>query len=348
MEEKEEVVNINFFRKMWYSITKFEQYPAMATEGFGRAIKYLIALTAIVTIFAMIGSLIQLNKLIENLANYIDENIPEFTFSDGKITAEMEEPMLIENVNISIIDRIVLNPLVETDEEKQKVEEEQTAVGITVFIFKDKIMLKSKDDKNQTAKQEYTYSDFIASYIGQDMDSFNKADLVEALRGPKMNSFYFRYCLSLFIYLLFLNIIYALLDAFELGILGWITASLAKIKMRFVAIYNMAVYSLTLPMILNILYMIINYFTNFTIKYFQIAYITIAYVYLAATIFIIKDDFIKRMQEVARIKQEQKKVREEIQEKDEQDKPKDEEDEKKEEKDKKDDNDGKEPQGSEA
>ena len=48
--------------------------------------------------------------------------------------------------------------------------------------------------------------------------------------------------------------------------------------------------------------------------YFQVAYITIAYICLAATIFIIKDDFIKKMQEVEKIKQEQLKVREEIKE----------------------------------
>ena len=42
MEEKEEVVNINFFKKVWYSITKFEKYPEMATEGFGKAVKYLM------------------------------------------------------------------------------------------------------------------------------------------------------------------------------------------------------------------------------------------------------------------------------------------------------------------
>ena len=73
MEEKEEVVNIKFFKKIWYSITKFEQYPAMATEGLKRAIKYLIMITIIVSIFAMIGSLIETNKMVKELAKYIQE-----------------------------------------------------------------------------------------------------------------------------------------------------------------------------------------------------------------------------------------------------------------------------------
>ena len=53
MKEREGVVNINFFKKIWYSITNFEKYPAMATEGLGRALKYLIGLTAIISMFLL-------------------------------------------------------------------------------------------------------------------------------------------------------------------------------------------------------------------------------------------------------------------------------------------------------
>ena len=63
MEEK--VVKKGFFNKLWYSITKFEQYPAMAMEGFKRALTYLIILTAFVTIFVTLGSIIQM-KILRN------------------------------------------------------------------------------------------------------------------------------------------------------------------------------------------------------------------------------------------------------------------------------------------
>lgn len=54
-----------------------------------------------------------------------------------------------------------------------------------------------------------------------------------------MNSYYMRYAMSLSMYLLVLNILVALLDVLQLAVLGWITAFTARIKMRFVAIYNM-------------------------------------------------------------------------------------------------------------
>ena len=348
MEEK--IKNINFFKKIWYSITKFEKYPEMAAEGLVRAIKYLILLTMFVTIFAMIGSLIQTNKIVENLAQYIEQNIPEFSFKDGKATMEIEEPIFIENVEYSGIDRIIINPLLETSEQKEEFENSETKEGISVFFFNDEIILKSKISEEQVARNKYTYTDFIASYTGQKIESFNKAEVVEYLTSQKMLPFYARYGVSLFVYLLIINVIFALLDTLEIAILGWITSSLAKIKIKFSAVYSMAVYSLTLSMIFNIVYIVINYFTKFTITYFQVAYITIAYIYLAATIFIIKDDIIKKLQEIEKIKQEQKKVREEIkeQENDKEEQPKDDkEPSENDKKEKKEDN-GEEPQGSEA
>ncbi len=347
MEKKENEVNIGFFKKIWYSITKFEQYPAMSAEGVGNAIKYLLILTIIVTIFAMIGSLLKMNKLVNNIAQYIEQNIPEFTYSDGKVAMEIEQPIIIENIQYNGINKIVINPTAETDEQKEQSQKDETIVGTTIFFFKDNIILKSKVNDEQVIDQQYTYSDFITNYTGENIATFNKSELVEYLTSQKMTQFYARYGSSIFLYLLVFELIGALLNTLEIAILGWITSRCVRIKMKFTAIYSMAIYSLTLSIFLNILYMVINYFTSFTITYFQVAYITIAYIYLIATIFILKDDLIKKMQEVEKIKKEQEKVKEEIKEQEEKkEKPKEKDDEEK--KEKKEDDEGDEPQGSEA
>lgn len=346
MKENEEVVNVNFFKKMWYSITKFEQYPAMATEGLARATKYLIALTAIVTAFLTIGSMLEMNKMMGDLADYINQNIPEFSYAEEKLSMDIQEPIIIEEIQYEGIDKIAINTLIETEEEKEQFEKENSIVGTTVFLFDNQIVLQNKTENNEVVRQPFTYNDFIASYTGENIEKFNKAQLIEYMTSEKMISFYGRYALSLFISLLIVNIMVAIIDSLEIALLGWITTMFARIKMRFVAIYNMAVYSLTLPILLNVLYIIANYFTDFTISYFQVAYITIAYIYLTAAIFIIKDDFIKRMQEVKNIQQEQQKVKQEIEER-EQKKEEQQETDKKDEK-KEDEKQGEEPQGSEA
>lgn len=348
--KKNKVKNINFFKKIWYSITKFEQYPVMAAEGIKTATRYLLILITLVTIVAMGGSLLQTNKMMRDLSQYIQENIPEFSYNDGKIEMNTEEPIVINDIQYQGIDRIVIDPMADTAEQKEKDKTDNSMEGIIVFLFKDEIVLVGKtSESDKTAEQVYTYSNFIQSYTGTDIQSFNKTDFTNYLTSERMIPFYTRYGLSIFIYLLIMNVIYALLDAFEIAILGWITGLLAKIKIKFSALYSMAAYALTLPIFLNIIYIIINYFTTFSIKYFQVAYIAIAYIYLAATIFILKDDLIRKMQEVERIREEQKNVKEEIKE---QEKKKEEPEEKKQEddekKEQKEDDEGEEPQGSEA
>lgn len=340
MENKENITKINFFKKVWYSITKYEKYPSMAAEGVKRAIKYLIMLTAIVTVFITIEALIQSKQMIQDLSNYIQENIPSFTYENGKLSMDMKETIVIKDVEYSGIDRIVINTLHETDKQKEQIEEENLITGITVIFFKDEVVLEARNESGQTARQPYTYNEFLASYISEDIEKFNKEEFIEFLNSNKMFSYYSQYGITTFIALFIANILVSLLDTLEVAIIGWIATMIARIKMKFSGIYSMAAYSLTLSMVLNIIYIIINYFTSFTIIYFQVAYITIACIYLIAAIFILKDDIIKKMQEVEKIKQEQKKVRQEI--KEELPKKKKEKDDKKE----KEDDKGEEPQGS--
>lgn len=350
MEESKELKNIGFFKKLWYSITKFEKYPDMAIEGFSSAIKYLFILTAIITVFSTISSLMGMHKLIEDLAKYIEENIPEFTYQDGKVNMELAEDMVIDNIQYDGIDRVVLSPNTEEDGAKEQIKKDNEVTGRTVIFFKDQIILRTKNEKNIINEQEYTYQDFIKGYTQEDIKQFNKTELTEYMTGTGMYNYYYRYVVSAFINLLIYSLVSALLNAFQLAILGLVTTLVARIKITFVAIYNMAIYALTLPTILNIVYIVINYFTTFTTSYFQVAYITIAYIYLAAAIFIIKDDFIKKQQEVEKIKQEQKKVREEIDRQEEKKKKtKDKEEKKEDNENKNDENKDKgEPTGSEA
>ena len=344
--EAEKNKNINFFKKVWYSITKFEKYPDMAAEGVYKAIKYITILMIVLSIFLTISSLIESKKMVTDLSQYIQDNIPDFSYQDGKVSMDIEQPILLDNIQYNGIDYIIINPNLENDTDKDNYKNENGKIGTTVYFFKNQIVLENKNENGEKQTQEYTYQDFIQSYTQENITQFNKDELVDYLTSEKMNSFYIRYAMSIIIYLVLMNIIVGLLDSVELAVLGWITSLTARIKMRFTAIFNMAIYSLTLSILLNCIYVIINYFTDFTIEYFSIAYITIAYVYLAASIFIIKDDYLKKQEIVEKIKQEQEKVREEIKEQESQKEEKKEKKEKEKEEEKE--NNNEEPKGSEA
>ena len=96
-----------------------------------------------------------------------------------------------------------------------------------------------------------------------------------------------------------------------LSIFGYFTAIIAKIKMKYVAILNMSIYSITLSVILELIYTITNLYTEFISSYFSIAYIAIACIYLISAIFIIKAEFIKKQEELNKIKEAQEQIKEE-------------------------------------
>ena len=101
--EEQKTNKISLLKKIWYSVTKFDKYPDMAVEGVKAAIKYLVILTAIVTVFSVINSMIEIGKMVENVATYIEENIPEFSYSDGNITMDIQEPIIISNIQYLFI-----------------------------------------------------------------------------------------------------------------------------------------------------------------------------------------------------------------------------------------------------
>lgn len=61
-KSKNQIKDNNFFKKVWYSITKFEKYPEMAAHGVPRAIVYLVELIAIFSVILTIFVFTYVNK----------------------------------------------------------------------------------------------------------------------------------------------------------------------------------------------------------------------------------------------------------------------------------------------
>ena len=115
----------------------------------------------------------------------------------------------------------------------------------------------------------------------------------------------------------------------------------------------MAVYAITLPTVLNMLYLIVNAFYRYTISYFDVMYILVASIYMIAAIFLLKSEFNKKQGEVQKIVEVEKEVKEEMKEKQEEKKEekqenKDTKKKNKKEKTKDDNENGQEPEGSNA
>ena len=104
-------------------------------------------------------------------------------------------------------------------------------------------------------------------------------------------------------------------NAVLLSAFGYLTTWLARIKMRYVAMFNMSVYALTLSTVLNILYIAVNIFIRFNMEYFQVMYVAVSAIYLVAAIFLLKTEFIKKQAELMKIAEAQEIVRKELEQK---------------------------------
>ena len=98
---------------------------------------------------------------------------------------------------------------------------------------------------------------------------------------------------------------YALLLHIQFGICS-------NLRLKYSAAYNIATYSLTLPIVLNLIYAVINILTGYTISYFSIMYMAITCIYIITAILMIKSDVIKKQMELSKIIQEQERVKLEL------------------------------------
>lgn len=348
--ENEENIKKGFFKKVWYSIDKVEKYSELSAEGFGKAFKYLIILVIMISIVSSGVSTFRMYKQIKQIGKYINENAPEFTYSDEILKVNSEEPIINEGNEFGkvIIDTSDISEETQAEYLNNIKEDEDGIV-----ILKDKLIMKSAGIKENTT---YTYSQLFAEL---NITEFNKESLVEYLSGSGMISVYLNLFLVLLIYAFALQFINAIFYVIIVSIFGYLTSIVLRLRMRYIAVLNMAIYSITLPTILYIIYLAINAFVNYTIGYFDVMYMLVATIYIIAALFILKTEFNKKQSEVQKVIEVEKEVKEEIKQEQEEQKQKEEKEEnkdtnKKEEEDKekqknkKDKNSGEEPEGSNA
>ena len=337
--EKEEKMNKGFFKKIWYSINKIEKYPELSAEGLGRAIIYLMTLVLIIGAISSFATVYRTSLKVKEVAKYIDEKIPELTYKEDTLQVGAEEAIIDENENFG---KIIVDTKTDDQQQINQYIEETSDEENAVIILKNKLMLKQSGTNGTT---DYSYKDLFGQ---MGITEFNKQSLLDYLNGNGIMNLYFSLFASLLIYSFVIYLINILFYIIIISIFGYLATMILKLKIRYVAIFNMAIYAITLPALLNI---IINAFYPYQISYFEVLYALIASIYIMAAIFILKTEFNKKQGEVQKIVEVEKQIKEENKEekreKTESKKDKNKKEEQNKEQEEKD-NDGEEPEGSNA
>ena len=316
-QKQEKVKRLSFFKKVWYSITKFEKYIEMASEGTLRALKYLLQITSILVLVIASISLFDVNVKLNSLIENLQQNLPDFSYSERKVqlVSDLENKTYTLNDKDLNLGKVIIDLNTEDEnivgEYEKAIKDDNETNNMGYIILKDEIrqVAKLPNAIEGETTVSMTYDEIMENVFGSKDVEFNKTTLIQFLNGNGRTSIlvvnFFSYFIAYFIIYVSSTLIYALV----LALIGFTTSKITKIKLEFNQIWAMSVYAFTLSIILQLIYLAVNYFTGITIKYFNIAYISIAYVYLVAVMFLIKTDYLKKQEN--KVKEEKKEEKEE-------------------------------------
>ena len=330
-EQTEKVRKEGFFKKVWNSITKIEKYPEMAAQGLGKAFSYICKVVAILAIVVCLGMMYQAYQMVQEGVQYLQNEFPEFSYKDGILTIQSEEPITISAEN-SYVGEVIIDTKTEDEKTINQYVAQVEDYGDGIIILKDQVKVKNVAVMGTI---NYEYKEILGQ---MGITEFQKQDVINYMNSSQMINFYISIFITIFVYTFAMYLLTTLSNAVFLAVFGYLTTWITKIRMRFVAVFNMAIYSLTLSTILNMMYIAINIFVPFTMEYFQVMYVTVAAIYLIAAIFLLKSEYIKRQMELMKIAEVQEIVRKQLEEKEQEEKEnkkKEEEKQKRKEKDKK-------------
>ena len=301
---KENVKKTSFFKKMYLAIKDFEHYGIFAAESLWVAIKYLLKIMIVFGVIVAGMFTYQFYTYFQSAVHYFENNIQEVSFANNQLEVNKGETIEIQN-DTSVIPYIVIDTDA-TEEEMQNYMQKLESYEAGIMVLKDKILYKNEI---LTQSLEYRYEDITKNYpIG----AFDKQAVMDFIKQIDMVSLIVSMFFVVFIYVYAVYLATAFVDIMMLGVLGFIIGRIAGMKIRFRATFNIGIYALTLPILLNILYIVVNTLTGFTIQNFSWMYTTISYIYVIVAIFMIKSDFIDKQAELMKIIEEQEKVRREI------------------------------------
>ena len=329
---------VKFFKRVKDAIMNFDEYIGIAEEKVSVAIKYIIKLALIFTLIITIALTVKLVQIANEVIASFENEAPEFSFKNNELVIEGATQKIVKGDESCYFGLIV-----DTQNENLNDVDEEGDYQRIIGVLKNKIVIRDVEGVETTA----TYEDLSKNY---DLNSFNKQTVVKFLSGNNMIKIYAIFVVVIFMYFFIAYLIQFLLDILLLSVVGYLLSKIVGLKLNYKSIFNISSYAITLSIVLYEIYIIVNLFTGFTIKYFEIAYNAIAYIYIITAMLTIKSDLIKQQIEVGKIVEEQKKIREEKrQEEEEKQKEKKEEKPKKEKKEKKENKGAEgEPQGNQA
>lgn len=241
---------MNFFEQMITAIYKFQSYPKLIMQKFGKVLCYLLIFTLIIAIVNAIPFIVGYKK-IGGFSGAIKKYVPEFSIENGKFQCEtVDYTDEIMGVKIYIDDN-----------------EDVSDIDVGNFSF----YLIADSDKmiisNGIQKQVIEFSQFKN-------DNFNKSMLIDLFSNKKVKIAIFTIFSITTLFSLCFSTLFGLLVLSLLSVL--INVCLIHADIRYTDILKLSVYARTFPSILLII-ISLSGFAGGSILYWGLL---ITYIYL--------------------------------------------------------------------
>ncbi|KXG09280.1 hypothetical protein AT864_02510 [Anoxybacillus sp. P3H1B] len=224
---------MNFFKKLSYSVGDVRRYPDMVAQGAGKAFLYLLLFALL---FGTLNSIIvgyQFNQSIGHFTGTLESKIPEFTFQNGELNVEGTMPIVLDDSK---------NGAVIIDTTGQTTEDRLNPYSSGVLILKDRMI--SKQAGGQT--QVFLFRDFQGV-------TFDKQDLVGFLP-------YLKWLAPIVAVIAWIGFfIGKIFSALFLAIINLVISKLQKANLPFGRLYSLSIYSLSLPIILDLIFKLFHF-----------------------------------------------------------------------------------------
>lgn len=284
MEDKK---SLNFFERIYYSIFKFDKYDIFLEEKKSIATRYILILTLLATLLISFIEVFTFIKVYDRGRNYILQNkLPEFVFQDGKLHFSEK----VENYDEQVKYYFLANTDDLNDEQRREILNKTIDYRYSLILFEDKVVFSVNGFSTSYNIADYSDALDISELNNQEfieiMNSLSPIKVFGMVFGMVGISMYVAQILATFMNILLL---------FLSGILICRFINLALNKS---AIYNITCYSITLSIVVTLIYDIFYFITNREITNMDTVYLILAYIYLIASLFIIKQEVSKQKIEI--------------------------------------------------
>lgn len=271
---KEKTNKMNFFKRVYFSICEVKKYGELSKEGIKKSSYYVMDLILICSLIYASILTFQMKRNSNGLQEYLEQNFPNLTYKQNKLTSEAEERIVLDDklVKANFGGQLIIDTVVDNG---TLINEYKNTGESSILLTANKYITIN----SQGEIKEYNYDQIINEE--QEQTIIGKEYFVNMFSGISYSYYFFGYFVGSSIGTSILILLYNLL----ISVVTFVFCKMKKIKVKFSEIYSMGLYAHTIAVFG---YFIMVVLPTAVAVYVQLLTLLIPIVYLIYAVYINK------------------------------------------------------------